>query len=229
MRSEKTKSCSTLWFDECYDDYYRNSSEKFENDFCDYSANRSENKNGQLRQFNNSDEHRIRIKVNYDENGKQSANLSDTDHSSVSCVEINGIDNDHDSLPIDYEDQVSAINIESDSSICSKSLTFESNSSTTDYSGSSVSSSNKSAVNSDIVGRAKQLYNEKAIDVPAGFEEQVYDRINRHNRSPIKRKICTPIRQLNPISSDYLEVSGNIFVLIAIEIESGSFNFPISR
>lgn len=176
-RNEKTKSCSTLWFDECYDDYYQNSSEKYEKDICDYSAS------NKLKELNKFDEHRIRIKVNYDTETNENHGISVNYCEPVSRIQID------DSILTGYEDQVSSINIESDSSLGSKSVTSDSISSVSDF-------------QVRLFG-----YNEKAIDVPAGFEEQAYERIIKHNRSPIKRKICTPIRQLNPLSSDFLEVS----------------------
>lgn len=63
------------------------------------------------------------------------------------------------------------------------------------------------------------IYNEKAIDVPEAFEREAYARLhktinsnitascNSTNRSPFRRFIRAPIRQLSPTLKDFLQVS----------------------
>lgn len=65
----------------------------------------------------------------------------------------------------------------------------------------------------------ENLYNEKAIDVPEDFEREAYAKLHKSinnnitasssisNKSPFRRFIKTPIRQLSPTLKDFLQVS----------------------
>lgn len=56
----------------------------------------------------------------------------------------------------------------------------------------------------------EEIYNEKAIDVPEGFEKDTYQVLNlqeRKNQRHFKRRICTPTRNMN---SNNKKVMGNL-------------------
>lgn len=69
------------------------------------------------------------------------------------------------------------------------------------------STSNVSDICDDGRRHPKRPYNERPIDVPADFEREAYTRVLKHNQSPLRRKIKTPLRHLNPTLEDFLQVS----------------------
>lgn len=149
---DKSKSKSSFLFEDYSKDYYQYNTERIEQELC--------------RRENDSESHRIRIKVNY-ENDDQFGCNADKD----------------DSYELDSGASVSVIDINDSSSYRSFSP-FQQPFNNKHIECNKLKSDN-----------GKQQYNEKAIDVPKDFEERAYGRCNKKRISvPIRNLNSTQVQ-----------------------------------
>lgn len=189
-RNKKAQSCSTLWFDECYEEYYRNSAEREQFD--------AENENSTIvNHFDKKDEHTIRIEIKYDDEDNENENeIIQKQQTPIESTHEDS--NDVNDLAIFCQDYTKSKFSNGGFEIPNGNVYLARR--------QSANRVNSERHTSSLGQPRNSTYNEKPIDVPDGFEEAAYARAIRHNRSPLRRKIRTPTRHLNPTLSEFLQV-----------------------
>lgn len=181
-RVKKAQSCSTLWFDECYDDYY-NSADNVDELKCDDIS-------AVVSQFHRKDEHKIRIEIKYDEDDIIYPQIASSAHHQNGNPNVNG-------LPTSCHEYSDNKLFAAAVKLCDENINKPPR-------GNALNDVPPKLIKRKTTQRP---YVEKAIDVPEGFEELAYAQLKAFNRGPLRRKICLPTRQLNPIVNEFVEVS----------------------
>lgn len=185
-RDKKAQSCTTLWFDECYDEYYRDSNDKFETEFQPI-VNRCDKR----------EEHKIRIEIKYDDDDDDDDKDVD-DSATIICAQTFDEYDNNSSASVGVNSSDSEVSIAATTTIANENIRAP----------RIDAFCSQSAIELVVASGVRRTLGEKAIDCPKEFEEKAYAQLNKYqrNRSPLRRKVRPQTRQLNPIVNECVEV-----------------------